>query len=858
MSLRNAVLTVVVAAAVAALALVAMRGDSGAPDLGERAGGEPPRAAAGAEARTADTDTDVAPELVRTPGATSAPEPTSALRGRVLDARGFPVADARVFVDDARSRRRDAPLAQATTDRAGTYVLPAVPAATESFWLNVRHDRHPPFARLEAAPGDAEDPVLDDVRLGDPGTITGLVTTTDGVPVPGATVTPRAPMPTHLRLARDRSELQPPAETGPDGTFRLAPLAPGRYQLDVAAPRMELRRAAATLELGEGEEIDAGTIRLGTATEVRGVVADASGVPLPGARVVITTDIRNGAVFRGSARSDSQGRFAVDHVPLRTVEIVASLTGYLTWRDTRDAAQTAEFWIRLDPGIVLEGTVVDAATGTPIESYAARPVRLRDLPDGDDLPLEAQERRARAGLDPGLNVASVGAFARRVPRGLDPSEPHPDGVFRFEGLDAGVHAVDVRAPGFAFARSEPVELRPGAGPTRVVVALERGFRVAGVVVDAATGEPIASARVDLALPAGATGGENPFARVQRLARPDGTRVGAMILGTGTDGDGAFTFEDVEAGEYVLAARDPDRLDTIVGPIHVAADTPDVRIELSPGAMLHGLVTNHADAGAEGARVLAFGGAGRLRLGQVEPDGSYEIRGLEPGPWVVRACVGNPIRYLSRTPELLRARDPAALPADVLLGPDEQRRMDLTIEIPATGDVVGEVSENGAMVHGARVWIPGLRTGRTDENGRFAFRGVPAAPLDVHVGLPDSSGMHVQSTVVVPDRETSVRFQLATGALRARVVPGGEEPAEGSATFLPGATEPPANLGAFTRAGNPAFTMRVSEGGIEAAHLPAGPGLLLVRCGAASGSAQVVIPRAGTAEVEVTIRAESGR
>jgi Ca-activated chloride channel family protein len=93
---------------------------------------------------------------------------------------------------------------------------------------------------------------------------------------------------------------------------------------------------------------------------VTGVVKDAAGTPLPGARIEIT------ATARGSAPlirlSDARGAFAFDRVPVAEYDVKATLTGFqpFTTRVTVAAEKTTRVDIVLRAGGVAEAVTVTA------------------------------------------------------------------------------------------------------------------------------------------------------------------------------------------------------------------------------------------------------------------------------------------------------------------------------------------------------------------------------------------------------------------------------------------------------------------------------------------------------------------
>lgn len=88
-------------------------------------------------------------------------------------------------------------------------------------------------------------------------------------------------------------------------------IAPGRYRITVSSPRLAPVFRDVTLE--SGQSVDLGPLALGTLPQVRGVVRDAEGAPLPGA------DVRAGSA---EAKTDADGTYVLEPLPGQWPEFV--------------------------------------------------------------------------------------------------------------------------------------------------------------------------------------------------------------------------------------------------------------------------------------------------------------------------------------------------------------------------------------------------------------------------------------------------------------------------------------------------------------------------------------------------------
>ena len=182
-------------------------------------------------------------------------EAADRLRGRVVDARGAPVAGAEVTL----------PSSTGTTDADGRFDLAYSRfswrsgfGTPESMLLKVRAEGHADCAISLGPMPPAPAPLT--VTLDPGGALRGRVVDADGAPVAGAMV--KVTGPDSLRPLLDALDFED--RTGPLGRFRIDGVPPGRYQLrarrsgpsapgaPVARGEAEVGGAAVELVIGEG------------------------------------------------------------------------------------------------------------------------------------------------------------------------------------------------------------------------------------------------------------------------------------------------------------------------------------------------------------------------------------------------------------------------------------------------------------------------------------------------------------------------------------------------------------------------------------------------------------------------------
>ena len=275
-------------------------------------------------------------------------------RGRVVDARGAPVAGARVRLlgTPAGEQVIDRLETEWTTDRDGRFTFTAAEEAVLEATRGVargwaRVDSSAAITRrLTIALGDA--PPRD-------ATITGRAVDDGGAPIADALV--RA-SPAGVGLDTRSTGF---ATTGPEGEFTLRGL--DREVYDLAAEAED--RAPAALAGVRGGSRDV-TLTLGAGLPLAGRVVDGSGAPVPSFTLLV---FRRDGVARHLivARSlvEPRGQFSV-RVARGDYELVASAQGWAPSPATHAGAGATDVTLTVSSGATLRGVVLDAAGQQPI------------------------------------------------------------------------------------------------------------------------------------------------------------------------------------------------------------------------------------------------------------------------------------------------------------------------------------------------------------------------------------------------------------------------------------------------------------------------------------------------------------
>ncbi len=465
------------------------------------------------------------------------------LGGRVVDARGFPIAGATLEVvgtDYSGGPISDDPKKSRFRDAQFDAVLPGPSALIASGELGVLPGPVPPIPR-------ASERVL-------------------GFTPPGA------------------PSLDPPWVTKNDGSFDLSPVTPGRVRVLVHHPEF-VEALSDVVSLSPGGRVGDITITLRKGGDLEGRVIDTSGRPVAGARLEV---VATRGSFARTTRTATDGTFAFSSVPdacsvdvyrdedalhpsTRVTTLVPEdgkrqLT--VTLPEARESASVSVHdgrgdpiaaaqltLLSLDPSVPLRETsfadekgeaVVAGALGLPVRIEVHAPGRapkivIRDsLPAHVDVTLDAGiiatgEVRPARGNEP-LSASLV--FYTDI--GSTPITANPDGSFEVRDLAAGPARVAVHAPGYATLEKSLVLTATSSGRPLDLgrFELQAEASVDGTVMTD-RGDPVAGARV-----------AKDRAPVFLAA---GVAVGVAV----TDSKGRFHLGELAEGNVWIEAYAPD-------------------------------------------------------------------------------------------------------------------------------------------------------------------------------------------------------------------------------------------------------------------------------------------------------------
>lgn len=226
------------------------------------------------------------------------------------------------------------------------------------------------------------------------------------------------------------------------------------------------------------------------------------------------------------------------------------------------------------------------------------------------------------------------------------------------------------------------------------------------IVGGIAGHKYVDLDADGELDTGEPGLEGVLIRLYRVNGPDGDGQGAaallaasLVSQTYTDGDGYFSFTDLDPGEYLVSEEVPEGYyPTSANPVEVAVDSEEpveVLFLNAPFASVAG--TKWLDTNGNGGADEGESGLDEVTIQLLDADGllvaetktagggGYSFAGLKPGRYTVQESV--PFGY--------EATAPTAVTFDLLAG--EKKRVDFFNRVPVAGEVVTPPAEPQVQV-----------------------------------------------------------------------------------------------------------------------------------------------------------------
>lgn len=371
-----------------------------------------------------------------------------------------------------------------------------------------------------------------------------------------------------------------------------------------------------------------------------GTVVDEQQRPIAGARVqMVDDDVRDDLP---AASTDARGRFQLPRVPFSVTAVRASANGYA-------AAQLGDLQLATAPDHHLDLGAIVLPRGT---TYQGRVLARGKGIAGVSVVLAA-DLRAPGQAQPVLQRVFT----------------DEEGWFLFDVAPEPPCRLRAQAPGYREAPAVPV-----VGTTRsFTFELDPLPRVRGRIVDAASGEPLLAARVQLR----PWHGDAPEAS---LPAPDTHPEPSAVP---VADDGTFDLLAPDAPSYVVECFAPEHRAIAQGPFPTQQDVTLPTAVLVRGCVVTGTVTWHGEPIAGAGSLWPEAGPGAaIAIAEIARDGVLRLPPAPPGSWILRVEAEAGATFERR----LELAQPGAYPLQVQI-PDGTRLV---------GRVVGEAPPNARV------------------------------------------------------------------------------------------------------------------------------------------------------------------
>jgi protocatechuate 3,4-dioxygenase beta subunit len=620
--------------------------------------------------------------------------------GTVTDQVGRPVGGAKVILGTSESiitqfatlAAAQHPPLRALTDEHGSYAIRGVPFERE--WLVwVDHDDHAPVLSPNFVLHATRPQVRMDVTLLTGTRITGRVLEPSRQPVAEAKVVCMPRYSTLLAPMR-RAQAARDARSRSDGTFELAGLPPGDYQVLAFKDGYRIELKGTPVYPDGLRPIDGVELVLRQVTEgdhvVFGTVKDTSGAPVEGAKVGLAAVGLESLSFGGrDTQTGADGSFRFEGVSEGQFLLVTGKHGY------RDATETAtadcETRIALERCSSISG-VVQRPDGTPADAFSVRVVRSGE--------------GSASLLDHLESMHAGGSFEDAT------------GHFELEDVAPGRALLEATAAGYAPARAE-VEVPRGASVHEVVLRLpDAGATVRGRVTDR-SGAPVKGASVTI---------------TER-----GDSLGSIAFGAGgtsrapgatTDERRDFVLERLAPATYDVHVTHPDFAPALVASVVASSDrSVDADAVMTAGGTIQGRAPQSA--------MITIGGEAFSNMLATGEAGDFKIEHVPAGDYLLRAVVTDD-RALTRAPDVHRRSlrvDEGQVTTVDLVDEDGQGRM---VEGRTAAPSKGTVAMVVLRVPGS----PSLDPGELIFQGQLGVRDPQASRFVVAESLVQPDGTFV--------------------------------------------------------------------------------------------------------------------
>lgn len=369
--------------------------------------------------------------------------------GRVLGVDGDAIAAAGIYMVNGWSRVPMFRLAT-TTDENGCFSLRDLGTRTR-FGARARGFQVSPVFEVAAIEEDAAGVRHVDLALSKSGGVLhGFVIDPAGKPVPGAIIVAGPRGGGSVEPTPGVQAIQAPpvrCEADEQGRFEYPGNLPvGEVPVAVTAHGYPTWAANVEISTGGAREIE---VQLVPGARISGRVVSRDGRPVAGGKVLIAEEFAGGwfhhAVPPPSTLTDQDGRFLLEGVPPGTRELNASpvrserALGKAQWRFECASGEQLSVELVLDPGLVIEGRIVDA-DGVGVAGWGVRSEALDYMQFGK-LMTKSYPRSATTDSHGHFLIANLGAGRHDLK--MAPPNHYGSPLARASAVVAGTAGIEV-------------------------------------------------------------------------------------------------------------------------------------------------------------------------------------------------------------------------------------------------------------------------------------------------------------------------------------------------------------------------------------------------------------------------------
>jgi len=523
----------------------------------------------------------------------------ASVEGFVLDPAGRSVADVDVQLFAATQFHGpvDPAKLKGKTDSTGYFKIWGIEvgervqlyaSASKKGYTKTRSDM------IELSPKAMNEAIQINLSLG--GTVTGIVTDRNSMPIPGAEIRfdshsfPGDPSPSNIIT-----------HTAPNGTYKIEACPPGGAGITVS--RAGFVKQGRGLTVRDATDTENVNFELENGNIIAGVVEDLEGNPIAGAKVNATGI--NGAAGSEEDTTDKKGKFELNNLGKGEFRLVATFKittpeGEQNYQfiNPKTPSGTVHAAIDCDLGNTTSGRV-EGEKGKGVQNFTVTISSKTDTKPSQD-------------------------FVFNLGRGMKDAA----GYFRMSKLPRGLYNLTVSADGYEPYTETDVAIGPHRRTVLPEIRLTPAGGVVGRVYSSTTDRPVNSAAVKLV-----SVDELPGQAPKTVAGATNMR-GEFRLGT------------VPQGLYKVTIDHPSYIGTRLDMIHVTEKKErDLgKLFLEPGGAVRGTVTDHHGDPVPNMTVIVKG-VTPVKQTTTDAAGNYLVQGVQFGRWpvVVRGNMsGKPI------------------------------------------------------------------------------------------------------------------------------------------------------------------------------------------------------------------------